>query len=132
MRVKVVSGIASPPARARSQASILGMAEGEDPAPPEPSDEPHGADAWLAPFFRDSTLWPVLVTAAGAFTALGAWSLLVAFVEHNLFGMAAVLVLLWITVDAGIRYRRTRGSRFLLGSIAAFWLLSIGAAVAVR
>jgi hypothetical protein len=104
---------------------------GEDPPPPE-KDEPHGTDLWLAPFFQDSTLWPVLVTAAGAFTALGAWALLVAFVEHNPFGVAAVLVLLWITVDAGIRYRRSPGGRFLVASIAAFWLLSIAAAVGVR
>jgi len=103
-----------------------------DPPPPEDRDEPHGTDLWLAPFFRDSTLWPVLVTAAAAFTALGAWALLVAFVERNPFGVAAVLVLLWITLDAGIRYRRSPGSRFLVGSIAGFWVLSIGAAVGVR
>jgi hypothetical protein len=107
-------------------------AMGAEPTPPGESDEPHGTDLWLAPFFRDSTLWPVLVTAAAAFTALGAWALLVAFVERNPFGVAAVLVLLWITVDAGIRYRRSPGSRFLIGSIAAFWILSIGSAVAVR
>ena len=95
-------------------------------------DDPHGGDVWIAPFFRDSTLWPVLVTAAGAFTALGTWAILVAFVERNPFGVAALLVLLWITVDAGIRYRRSPGGRFLLGSLAAFWLLSIGSAIAVR
>ena len=104
----------------------------EDPAPSEDRGDPHGADLWVAPFFRDSTLWPVLVTAAAAFTSLGAWSLLVAFVEHNPFGVAAVLVLLWITVDAGIRYRRSPGSRFLVGSLIGFWVLSIGSAVAVR
>ena len=105
---------------------------GEDPPPSESRDDPHGADLWLVPFFRDSTLWPVLVTAAGAFTALGAWALLVAFVERNPFGVAALLVLLWITVDAAIRYRRSPGGRYLLGGIAGFWLLSIGAAVGVR
>ena len=103
---------------------------GDDRPPDE--DDPHGSDVWIAPFFRDSTLWPVLVTAAGAFTALGTWAILVAFVERNPFGVAALLVLLWITVDAGIRYRRSPGGRFLLGSIAAFWLLSIGAAITVR
>ena len=103
----------------------------DDPTAPE-KEEAQGADLWIAPFFRDSTLWPVLVTAAGAFTALGTWALLVAFVEHNPFGVAACLVLLWITVDAGIRYRRSAGGHFLLASIAAFWLLSIGAAVGVR
>jgi hypothetical protein len=107
------------------------MTDGDRPPQPE-HDEPHGTDLWLAPFFRDSTLWPVLVTAAAAFTSLGAWSLLVAFVEHNPFGVAAVLVLLWITVDAGVRYRRSPGSRFLHASIVGFWVLSVGSAVAVR
>src|SRR5262245_63683998 len=99
---------------------------------PDLHDDTRGADLWLAPFFRDSTLWPVLVTAAGAFTALGAWALLVAFVERNPFGVAALLVLLWITVDAAIRYRHSPGSRYLLGSIAAFWILSVGAAITVN
>jgi len=108
------------------------MAEGDGPAPPDPSDDPHGADLWLAPFFRDSTLWPVLVTAAGVFTSLGAWSILVAFVDRNPFGVAALLVLSWITVDAGVRYRNSPGSRYLIASIAAFWVLSIGAAIGVR
>src|SRR5262249_1749386 len=117
MRVKVGSGIASPPARGRSQASILGMAAGEDPAPPEPGEDARGTDLWLAPFFRDSTLWPVLVTAAGAFTALGAWSLLVAFVEHNPFGVAAVLGLLWVTVDAASPDRRRPRPCFPLGCV---------------
>ena len=60
------------------------MADGEDPAPPE-RDEPHGAELWLAPFFRDSTLWPVLVTVAAVFVVLGASALLLAFVERNPF-----------------------------------------------
>jgi hypothetical protein len=108
------------------------MADGSGPAPPDPGHERRGTDFWLAPFFHDSTLWPVLVTAAGAFTTLGAWSLLVAFVEHNPFGVAAVLVLLWISVDAGVRYRRSPGSRFLVASIVGFWVLSVAAAVGVR
>ena len=107
-------------------------AMGEDPAPPDDRDDPSGDDVWLAPFFRDSTLWPVLVTAAAAFTALGAWAVLVAFVERNPFGIAALLVLLWITVDAGIRYRRSPGSRYLIGSLAVFWVLSLGSALAIR
>ena len=106
-------------------------AMGDDPTPPKRTS----LTAPTSGSRRSSAtprLWPVLVTAAGAFTSLGAWALLVAFVERNPFGVAALLVLLWITVDAGIRYRRSPGGRFLLASIAAFWLLSIGAAVGVR
>ena len=107
------------------------MGDSEGPSPPDRSDEPHGVELWLAPFFRDSTLWPVLVTAATIFIVLGAWSLLMAS-ELNPFAVAAVLVMLWISADAGIRSWRAGGSPLLLGSIAGFWLLSATAAVGVR
>ncbi len=106
------------------------MADVDDPAPPE-RDEPHGAEFWLAPYFRDSTLWPVLVTIAAIFVVLGASALLLAL-ERNPFAVAAVLVLLWISLDAAIRNQRRGGSRLLLGCIAAFWLLSAAAAAGVR
>src|SRR5262245_50877111 len=107
------------------------MAERERPDAPERGDEPHGVELWLAPFFRDPTLWPVLVTAAAIFTVLGASALLMAL-ERNLFAVAAVLVMLWISADAAIRSWRSGSSRLLLGSIAGFWLLSAAAAVAAR
>jgi hypothetical protein len=95
----------------------------------EPGDEPRGAERWLAPFFRDSTLWPVLVTVSAVFVVLGASALLMAIVELNPFAIGAVTILVWISVDAGIRSRRRGGSRLLLGAIAAFWLLSGAAAL---
>ena len=104
------------------------MADGEDPAPAEPT-EPHGAERWLAPFFRDSTLWPVLVTVFAVFVVFGASALLLAFAERNPFALGAVLILLWMSIDAGVRSRRRAGSRLLVGSIAAFWLLSSAAAL---
>src|SRR5262245_11157678 len=107
------------------------MADADGPVPPDHGDEPRGIEFWLAPFFRDSTLWPVLVTAALMFVALGASALLMAL-ERNLFAIAAVLVMLWISLDAGIRSRRRRGSRLLVCSIAGFWLLSATAAAGAR
>jgi len=107
------------------------MADGEGPARPESRDEPQGVELWLAPFFRDHTLWPVLVTAALIFAALGASALLMAL-ERNPFAVAAVFLMLWITADAGIRSWRAGGSRLLLGCIAGFWLLSAAAAIAAR
>ena len=65
----------------------------------------------------------MLVTAAAIFIVLGASALLMAL-ERNPFAVAAVLVMLWISVDAGIRSWRAGGSRLLIGSIAGFWLLS--------
>ena len=98
------------------------MADREDP-------EPSGAERWLAPFFRASTLWPVLVTVFVVVVVFGASALLLAFVERNPFALGAVLILFWISIDAGIRSRRHGGSRLLVGSIAAFWLLSAAVAL---
>jgi hypothetical protein len=108
------------------------MTERGDPAPGEPRDDPSGPDFWLAPFFRESTLWPVLAAAAMIITALGTWALLLAFVERNPFGVAAVLVLLWISVDASLRNWRRGRARLLIGCLVGFWLLSSAAAVGVR
>jgi hypothetical protein len=105
------------------------MVDGQDR---EPRDDPSSPEFWLAPFFQESTLWPVLAAAAMMITALGAWALLLAFVERNPFGVAAVLVLLWISVDASLRNRRRGGARILIGCVAGFWLLSSAAAVGAR
>lgn len=101
------------------------MTDDED----ETGDEPRGAERWLAPFFRDSTLWPVLVAVSAVFVVFGASALLLAFVERNPFAVGAVLILLWMSIDAGIRSRRRGGSRLLVGAIAVFWLLSAAAAL---
>jgi hypothetical protein len=98
------------------------MGDGEDPA-----SEPHGAERWLVPYFRDPTLWPVLVTVSAVFIVLGASALLLAFVELNPFAIGAVVILFWISIDLGIRSRRRR-SRLVVGAIAGFWLLSVAAA----
>jgi hypothetical protein len=102
------------------------MADGEEPGP----SEPRGAERWLAPFFRDSTLWPVLFAVSAVAVVFGASALLLAFVERNPFALGAVMLLVWISVDAGVRSRRRGGSRLLLGAIAGFWLLSATAALA--
>ena len=107
------------------------MAKRDESTPPA-NDDPRGAELWLAPFFRDSTLWPVLIVAAAIFVVLGAAGLLLAFVDRNPFALAAVLLLLWISVDALVRDRRRGRSRLLLGCVAGFWLLSIAAAAGAR
>jgi hypothetical protein len=107
------------------------MADPDEPAP-SANGEPRGAELWLAPFFRDSSLWPVLCVAVAIFVVLGASALLLAFVERNPFAVAALLLLLWISVDAVIRDRRRGRSRLLLGCVTGFWLLSIAAAAGAR
>jgi hypothetical protein len=108
------------------------MADSRPPPPPPPSeDEPRGAEFWLAPFFRDSSLWPVLAVAALIFVVLAASGLLLAL-DRNPFAIAAVLLALWGSIDLAIRARRRGGSRLVQGCVAAFWALSIAAAVAAR
>jgi hypothetical protein len=94
--------------------------------------EPQGPERFLTPFFRDSSLWPVLCVAVMIFVVLGAAALLMAFVERNLFAVGAVLLLFWISVDASIRARRRGRSPRLVIGIAAYWLLATGAALAAR
>jgi len=103
------------------------MAEPDEPG----ADGPQGGESWLAPFFRDSTLWPVLAVTAVIFVVMGTAGLLLAFVERNLFALAAVVLVFWMSVDAVIRNRRRHGSALLPGSIVALWLLSAAAALGV-
>ena len=116
------------------------MTEPEAPTPSEPDerderderDEPRGVELWLAPFFRDSSLWPVLLVAIAIFVLLGAWALLLVFVDRNLAALGAILLVFWMSVDVWVRSRRGGGSALLLGCVAGFWLLSIAAAVGAR
>jgi hypothetical protein len=103
------------------------MSDREEPG----SDERRGAEQWLAPFFRDSSLWPVLAVAGAIFVVMGTSGLLLAFVERNGFAVAAVLLVFWMSVDAVIRNRRRHGSALVPGCIAALWGLSAAAACAV-
>jgi hypothetical protein len=110
------------------------VADPEAPIPSEPGerndpDEARGVELWLAPFFRDSTLWPVLTVAIAILVLFGAWALLLVFVDRNLFALGAVLAIFWMSVDVVVRSRRGGGSALLLGCVAGFWLLSTAAAV---
>jgi hypothetical protein len=100
--------------------------------PPENDDEPRGVRLWLEPFFRDSTLWPVLIAAAAVFVVIGAWAMLTAWVDRNPFSLAALLGMAWGSADALIRDWRDGRSRLLLVSVLGFWVLSVAAAVGAR
>lgn len=99
---------------------------GPEPAP-DP-DAPRGVELWLAPFFRDSTLWPVLAVAIMIFVLFGAWGLLLAVFERNLFALGAMLLVFWMSVDVVIRNRRSGGAKLIVGCIVGFWVLSVVAA----
>lgn len=92
--------------------------------------EPRGVEMWLAPFFRDSTLWPVTAVVGCIAITFGASALLLA-AEGNLFALAAGVLLFWVGFDAGLRQWRL-GSRLLAGLVAAFWGLSGAVALGVH
>jgi hypothetical protein len=90
-------------------------------------------ERWIEPYFRDSTLWPVLLVAAAILTTLLATVLVLALADRNLAAMAALLALGWMSVDATLRVLRARRRLGLVGaSILGVWLLAAAAALAAR
>jgi hypothetical protein len=77
-------------------------------------------DDWLEPYFRDSTLWPVLVVAAAVLVTFAAALLLLAVADRKLSAMAALALAFGASVDAAWREWRAQrrlglASRALLG-----------------
>jgi len=111
------------------------MARASEPPPdraPAPEPEPRGLERWIAPYFRDSTLWPVLVVAAATAVTGLASLLLLAAVDRNPYAGAGVVVLAWIGVDVALRERRALGRTGLAGrSALVLWVLGAAAALAV-
>ena len=98
---------------------------------PEPEHEPKSLDDWLRPYFTDSTLVPVLLVAAGCFTAVGAGIIAWAVRGRSLAALAALVLLAGMSVDALLRDRRRRGRLGLASrSVLALWALSAAAAAA--
>jgi hypothetical protein len=90
-------------------------------------------DRWIEPYFRDSTLWPVLAVAAAIAVTLVAALLVLAVVDRNLYGMGALLALGWMSADAARRDLRARRRIGLVsGAILAVWALGAAAAFAAR
>lgn len=82
-------------------------------------------DALLGPFLTDSLLWPVAIVSALAMAMFGAAILLLAL-ERNPFAWAALLGLVFVTVD-GLRGDLRRRH---LGPGGAFVLIVWGLAIA--
>jgi len=92
--------------------------------------EPTARERHLRVFFEESTLWPVLLAAAGGLSTLLAWLLATAWRTRSpvlVLGAAALAVL------AGEQVRRDwRGRRpgLIGGSLLALWALGLALAVA--
>jgi hypothetical protein len=90
-------------------------------------------ERWIEPYFRDSTLWPVLAVAAAIVVTLLAMVLVLAVADRNLAAMAALLALGWMSTDATRRELRSRRSLGLVGgAILVVWALGAAAAIAAR
>jgi hypothetical protein len=90
-------------------------------------------ERWIEPYFRDSSLWPVLGVAAAIAVTLVATILVLAVGDRNLAAMAALLALVWMSGDATLRELRARRRLGLVGAaILAVWVLGAAAAFAAR
>jgi hypothetical protein len=112
-----------------------GAQERGERASPSPSERATGSrlDAWIEPYFRDSTLWPVLVVAAAILVTLAAALLLLALVERDLYAIAALLAAGWISGDFVLRDVRGHGRVGLAGgTLLALWAMGAVAAAVAR
>ena len=96
-----------------------------------PNESRHGLDRHLAVFVEDSALWPVLVVMVLTFVTFGAALLFLAFADRNFFAVAALLLLLWMSVDFSVRRRRSGGLGVAGVFIVVLWALSALAAFGV-
>lgn len=97
---------------------------------PEQSDDPfeRAVDRHIAVFYRDSTLWPVLVVAIAAALSLGGAAMLFAVRERSPYALAALALLAWMSVDAVWRDLAHRRFGVASRAIVGLWLGAAGAA----
>lgn len=99
------------------------------PQPEEHDGSEHRTLRFVRPFFEDSTLWPVLIVAVVSATLFGATLLLVALAGRNLFALAALVILVWMSVDSLRQdWKRRRGFSLLGRGVLGLWALSAAAA----
>ena len=95
-------------------------------------DEFPGVDELLGHFLSEPSLWPVLIVMLGSGGAFGAAALILAVVDHNPFAGAALLLIVGMSVDVGLRARRQPGYRNIARLIGLVWASALGfAALAV-
>ena len=92
--------------------------------------EAGGIDRWVAPFFRDSTLWPVAIAAVASLVTLGAALMLLAVQDRNLFAIGAVGVLALVSLEVLVRSARRRRLGLEGRAVLGWWILSAAAAAA--
>jgi hypothetical protein len=90
-------------------------------------------ESWIEPYFRDSSLWPVLLVALAIGATLLGSLILLAAVDRQPTAMAALVALVWMSGDATRRQLRARRRLGLVGgSLLSLWALAGAAALAAR
>lgn len=115
----------------RDPAEEPGAAAPSSKARPDPreDEEPQNLGELVRPYYTDPTLWPVLVVAAITLFSLGGALLVLGVGELRLPAVGALLIVLWMSVDASLRERRRSGFGALTVAIACCWLGSALVAV---
>ena len=101
------------------------------PKPPSDGGDARADDRFeLSLFWRESTLWPVLVTVIGGVSALGAGAVSMALTQRNPFARAALGVAA-LTTAFGMWDLRSRKGKLGGGALlaAVLWALSIAGGV---
>jgi hypothetical protein len=109
----------------------VGGAEPAGPGDPD-DDRLPGVDELIGTFLREAALWPVLAVVIGSGGAFTAALLVLAAVDRNPFAALALLLILGMTIDVGLRARSRptyRNGALLLGLIWASGLILAGIAV---
>lgn len=92
------------------------------------NEEAEDTRAWLQGMLRDSTLWPVFLAATLIFATLGAALIFLAVGDRNPFAMAALAIVVFMSVNESIRALR-RGARGIAGAVLVLWVLSSAGAL---
>lgn len=101
----------------------------EDNESQEPDDREEDfpdVDDLIGSFLSEASLWPVLIVALGSSGAFGAAVLILTVVDHNPFSAAALLLMLGMTLDVGLRARRESGFRNIAKFVGLVWVAALG------
>jgi hypothetical protein len=108
---------------------LAAVAAGED----HQARQPSRFERFVAPFFEEPTLWPVLLVLAAHAFLFGAVLLAFGVRDRNPFALGAIALLIVGTLDIGFRLAKARTMGRFGWALVAFWLGSgLGAVVASR
>ena len=93
-------------------------------------DEPRTLDDWVHAALRESLFWPVAVVMALVAFTVGGAILVFALYVRNLGGIAALAILVLMSVNAVRQDVRARGFGWISRGIVGIWVGSAVAALA--